>query len=354
MARVFKNDKGSMTAPFFKKEDFILCHVPVPEGYPQSQTHAGVAFHDGLFYLTTSPYPLIRRNKFRAYLRTAINKLTFYRLLDNRPADSFENPCIYVGRQDGPNPPIRFAPLTSNPLMGTPDSFYGLPSFNSDPDIYIEGNDVYVLNRVALRRPLDNGDINLDCRLFLIKGKLIDNKYRYMGTAILLDDVSCGSPSLTKYRDGYVIISVSSSCYNNGSTAFLITKMQSDIIDGFNNESTWEKIVVEVEGYTPWHLSVFLYQNALYAIVACVKQGEKQRCWQMLGKFNDDLSGLKIFKTPLTDYNSYRGAAIVDSKGDFILYNTTVDERIKGSLSLDGRDVIMAHCPFKDLIKIMK
>ena len=350
MARVSENDRCAMIASIFKKNDFTLCHVPVPKGYPQSQTHSGVALHDGLFYLTTSPYPSIRRNKFRAYLRAAINKLTFYKLLDNRASDSFENPCIYVGLQNGSNPPTHFIPLTTNPLMGTPDSFYGLPSFNSDPDIYIENDDVFVLNRTVLRRPHHNGGFNFDCRLFLIRGKLIDNKYRYMGTTILLDDVSCGSPSLTKYGDGYIILSVSSSCYNSGLTAFSITKMQSKKIDGFNNDSAWEEIAVEVDGYTPWHLSVFSYQNAHYAIVACVKHGEKQRCWQMLGKFNEDLTGLKIYKTPLSDYNSYRGSACVTNEGLFILYNTTVHENVKGSKSVDGRDVIMASMPFNELL----
>lgn len=340
-----------MIAPIFKKNDFTLCHVPVPEGYPQSQTHAGVAMHDGLFYLTTSPYPSIRRNKICAYLRAAVNKLTFCKLLDNRPSDSFENPCIYVGRQNGFNPPTHFIPLTTNPLMGTPYGFYGLPSFNSDPDIYIENEDIFVLNRAVLRRPLENGGFNFDCRLFLIKGKLIDTKYRYMGTTILLDDVSCGSPSLTKYGDCYVIFSVSSSCYNNGSTVFSITKMQSDTIDGFNNENSWEEITVEVDGYTPWHLSVFSYQDELYAIVACVKHGEKQRCWQMLGKFSEDLKGLKIYKTPLSDYNSYRGSACVTDEGLFILYNTTVHESVKGSKSVDGRDVIMASMSFNKLLR---
>ncbi|WP_294742656.1 hypothetical protein [uncultured Prevotella sp.] len=342
-----------MIASIFKNNDFTLCHVPVPKGYPQSQTHAGVAMHDGLFYLTTSPYPSIRRSKFCAYLRAVINKLTFYKLLDNRPSDSFENPCIYVGVNDGAFPPTQFVPLTSNPLMGTPDNFYGLPSFNSDPDIYIENDDVYVLNRAVLRRPVYSGGLNFDCRLFLIKGKLVDNKYRYMGTTVLLDDVICGSPSLVKYKNEYQLFSVESSCYNTGSKKYSISKMSSDSIEGFNNTNKWENVSVDIEGFTPWHLSVFSYQDALYAIVACVKHGEKQRCWQMLGKFNEDLSGLKIYNIPLSDFNSYRGAALVDKKGEFILYNTTVAERIKGSKSVDGRDVVMAHKPLMDILNTL-
>lgn len=340
-----------MINPIFKKEDFTLCDVPVPNGYPQSQTHAGIACHNGFYYLTTSPYPSIKRGKLMAYLRAAINKLTFFKFLDNRDSDLFENPCIYVGCNNGSNPPTHFVPLTNNPLMQTPDSFYELPSFNSDPDIFIEDDLVYVLNRTVHRRLNNQGKIGFDCRLFLIKGKLVDGKYRYMGTKVLLDGVSCGSPSLLKCSDGYVMFSVSSSCYNDGSTKFSLSKMCSETIDGFNNDNEWDNVDVEIEGYTPWHMSVFSYKNDNYAIVACVKHGEKQRCWQMLGKFNKDLSKLKIFKKPLTDYNSYRGAACVDEKGEFILYNTTVHERIKGSKAVDGRDVIMAHGQFDEVLK---
>ena len=129
--------------------------------------------------------------------------------------------------------------------------------------------------------------------------------------------------------------------------------MQAETVDGFSNEHKWENVEVKVEGYTPWHLSVFSYKSVYYAIVACVKHGEKQRCWQMLGKFNDNLSQLKIFNTPLCDYNSYRGAALVDHSGEFILYNTTVHERIKGSKAVDGRDVVLAHKPFDEVLKIV-
>ena len=33
-----------MTEPIFKEADLELCEVPVPQGYPQSQTHAGELF----------------------------------------------------------------------------------------------------------------------------------------------------------------------------------------------------------------------------------------------------------------------------------------------------------------------
>ena len=74
----------------------------------------------------------------------------------------------------------------------------------------------------------------------------------------------------------------------------------------------------------------------------------------MLGEFNQDLSCLKIYQTPLTDYSSYRGAACVNKNGEFVLYNTTVHEKIAGSKSVDGRDVIMAHMQFDKLLGIIR
>ena len=101
-------------------------------------------------------------------------------------------------------------------------------------------------------------------------------------------------------------------------------------------------------------MSVFQYQNRLYAIIACVKKGEGHRCWQMFGDFDEDLTSLTIYNTPLTDYKSYRGAACVTPEGEFVLYSTTVHEQIKGSKAVDGRDVIMAHMPFKQLLETLR
>ena len=83
-------------------------------------------------------------------------------------------------------------------------------------------------------------------------------------------------------------------------------------------------------------------------------KGIGHRCWQMLGEFDDDLTYLKIYRTPLTDYASYRGAACVTDSGLFVLYSTTVHEKIKGSKSVDGRDVIMAKMPFNELLRMLK
>ena len=74
----------------------------------------------------------------------------------------------------------------------------------------------------------------------------------------------------------------------------------------------------------------------------------------MFGEFNEDLTELVIYPTPLTDYNSYRGAAVVRDDGVFVLYSTVLWEHIKGSKSVDGRDVILAQCAFSDLLNRIK
>jgi len=115
----------------------------------------------------------------------------------------------------------------------------------------------------------------------------------------------------------------------------------------------WNKIDVNLDEYLPWHMSLFSESGRIYAIVACTKKGETRKCWQMLGEFTDDLSSLRIYKTPLTDYNSYRSSATVhDCK--FILYNATVDEKIHGGKSVDGREIIVAEMPFEEVLSRLK
>lgn len=110
-------------------------------------------------------------------------------------------------------------------------------------------------------------------------------------------------------------------------------------------------INIEKGNYEPWHFSVFDFEDKLYAIIACVRHGEKQRCWQMLGEFDEGLTTLKIYQTPLTDYKSYRGSALVTDYGDFVFYNSVVNEKIKKGKSVDGREVIVASRSFESLIK---
>ena len=66
-----------MNAPVFQKADFTLCDVPVPKGYPQSQTHAGVAFFENKYYLTTSPFPGPQYGVWEARFRKLVRTLSF-------------------------------------------------------------------------------------------------------------------------------------------------------------------------------------------------------------------------------------------------------------------------------------
>jgi hypothetical protein len=113
-------------------------------------------------------------------------------------------------------------------------------------------------------------------------------------------------------------------------------------------------VEIDVSEFIPWHMSLFSHNDSLYAIVACVKRGTTSRCFQMLGEFSEDLSKLKIFKQPLTDYNSYRGSGYVSTDNIFHLYTTTVHEKIIGGTSIDGREILYAQMPFEDLITKLK
>lgn len=332
----------------FDRKDFSLCEVPVPKGYPQSQTHTGIGILGETFVLTTSPYPSVKRNLIISYLRAAIGKLFNYHRF-SKPGEYYENPCIYIGKKGGNNYPTEFCLAQERPLEESLDPIFGMPSFNSDPDLYIEGETIYVLNRSIYRRSSKRYDYFM--RLFLFEGKLIDDRFLLYNKTLFREGTEIvGSQCLCKYNDKYILMDVVSNSYNDGKSFSGIRMLKSDSMQELKCSNAWQFINVDRGKYFPWHMSLFNYNDRLYTVIACVKEGEQQRCWQMLGVFSEDLSELRIYQTPLTDYSSYRGSAVVDKNGEFILYNTTVREKIKGSRSVDGRDVIMAHMPMDALL----
>lgn len=339
-----------MMKTIFRRSEFVLCDVPVPQGYPQSQTHSGIALHNGKYYLTTSPYPNPRYSKFELYFRVAVRKLSRGLFFKNYRGEDYENPCLYVGSDE--TIPTKFHIIEGSPLMTKPKDVYGLGSYCSDPDIFIEGDEIYVLNRESLRKStIGTPEERYITSTFVIKLNVTGTKIHDKTITPLFNE-QFASPCLTKYNDVFIYTCIDTNSYNTGEPCKAIYIRKSDSI-----ERNWsEKCKVElIRGeFEPWHMSLFQHNGVLYTIIACVKQGDSHRCWQMLGEFSSDLSSLKIYQTPLTDYKSYRGAACVRGDGEFILYSTTVHEKIKGGRSVDGREVIMAHMPFKDLLRQLR
>lgn len=335
----------------FKRKDFALCDVPVPKCYPQSQTHSGIAFYKGKYYLTTSPYPEIRCGRWQAYLRVAIRKLSMGFFFKN--GEFYENPCLYVGVPSHlEEVPVKFRPLQPFPLMSTPRPLNGFPAYNSDPDIFIDNGEVFILNRSIFRTSNQPEYLGCITKITLISGTLNDEQYVYKGKDIIKEwGKPYASPCLTKYREKYIFTYLDTNSAIDSETFNGLYLQQLNHIDELKSNTQYSKVKVICEDLLPWHMSLFQYEGILYTIIACVKKGDKTRkVWQMLGKFKEDLSELKIFPVPLTDYNSYRGAACVSADGFFILYSTTVAEKIEGSSSVDGRNIVMATMPFHDLI----
>lgn len=342
----------------FKKDAFALCKVPVPKGYPQSQTHSGIALHSGKLYLTTSPFPNVKYPQLLAYARIVIRKLSLGLICKGIIGEKYENPLLLIGDNTNVDPPTDFALMQSKPLMDTPDPYYGFPAFNSDPDIFIEDNKINIINRSIFRTKICSGAIlnKYVIRLYLITGSIDCSRFKFERNILFkeFDDKISISPCLTRYEDSYRLFRIETSSYLDGKSFDGIYVQSSQTIDGFMNNEEWIKIQVEEGDFLPWHMSVFSYEGHLYTIIACVRKGVRGRCWQMLGEFSRDLSTMHIYQTPLTDYKSYRGSAVVREDGEFILYNTTVHEKIKGGKSVDGREVIMAHMPFEKLLAELK
>lgn len=344
-----------MNLPIFNKKDFTLCDVPVPQGYPQSQTHAGIAYHNGRFYLTCSPYPVKKYSRFESYWFSLLRKVSsgcWGKMLD---AEKYENPMLYVGVGEKEAPPTIFEPLYPFPLMDTPLPVYGMPAYNSDPDIFIEDNNVYIFNRTYYRRPTEKGQNEKEVLISLIRGNLNDNSFQLIDISeFKKSSDSLISPCLIKYRGKYIFMSLETNSAIDGCSFEGLYMEQSDTIQGLKGERVKKKIEVKNKDLLPWHMSLFTYKEKLFAIVACVVAGDKSHIWQMLGEFDQDLTVLSIYQRPLTDYKSYRGGATIDLNGQFHLYSTTLNDKVHGSKSVDGRDIIVASRPMNEVLKELK
>ena len=264
--------------------------------------------------------------------------------------EDYENPCIYVGKsKDKGEIPTHFELIEGSPLMDKPLDIYGLGSYCSDPDLFVFRDNFIILNRNTFRKS-ETGIASEDYenQLYLIEGKVDNNRFITQRISYLFSDQDL-SPCFSYYNGEYILLSLDTTSYNTGEICKSLNLRRSK-----NDFYSWgQKRVVNIDKgkYEPWHMSVFSYQDELYTVVACIKKGEPKRCWQILGKFDKELTSLKLFQTPLTDYISYRGSAVVREDGEFVFYNTTVFEKIRNGKSVDGREVIMAHMPFLELIE---
>jgi hypothetical protein len=353
----------------FRKEDFTLCDAPVPEGYPQSQSHTGIAFIPTKlggyqYWLVSSPFPNKKQPRLILYFKIKTHRFLskYFKEVKgsvgkSSPAgEDFENPLLFFANEslDG-SPPTSFIPFIGNPLMEKPVDLYGGGTFCSDPDIFVEDNNVYILNRESYRRYYyaETNSYDSFLRINLIKGKIENNVFtiKEIDTKFT-DKENAASPCLIKHKDKYHYLYLVTNSYNDGSDCEKLVIRSDNSIEG--NFDFRKTVNMDKGKFEPWHLSVFLYNDKLYTIITCILKGKKGRCYQMLGEFDDSLDNVKIYQKPLTNINSYRGSACVNDDGVFVLYSTTVHTKFNGSKSVDGRDIILAKLPFDLLMNKLK
>lgn len=214
-----------------------------------------------------------------------------------------------------------------------------------------------MLNRAVYRTKLTSGKHRdeLEIRLYLIHGAIDNDKYKYWGTNLIAESTELSvSPCLTKYNGKYILMQLYTNCYNDGESFEGMKYQTYDNIRDVGSNVRKSIIKVNTDKYIPWHMSLFHHTNKLYALVSCIQRGVSHRCFQLLGSFSQNLDQITIYDTPLTDYNSYRGAAYVNSMGEFCLYSTTVNEKIKNGKSVAGREIIYAHKPFMDILDMIQ
>lgn len=343
-----------MKDSIFCKKDFVLCDVPVPNGYPQSQTHCEVLSYKGKLVLSTSPFPEERNMRKRA-IKKILRKISAGRWGKLIRSEAYENPCLYISTEASTAYPTTFIPMADNPLVREPDSFNGNPSFNSDPQVFIDNDKMCVFNRVIRREPNRGGDpgkFHYLTDIYKIEG--VENNNRFSVNSVSLFrkfSEPCISPSIIEYQKSFYFAYLDTYSYNDGETFNGLYVIKSTTLDGLKEEQKISKIeVTKPDNILPWHFSLFQYNNKVYAVIACVERGRRNRCIQMLGEFDEKLSLLRIFDKPLTRISSYRSCAFVDDKGMFVLYNATVNEYFKNDKSVDGRSIVVTKMNFEKLL----
>lgn len=337
---------------FFDKEDFLLCSVVVPKSYPQSQTHAGVYISDGSVFLVTTPFPNPKITFVSRYYWAIVRRLGLARFVKRVIGENYENPLLYVASCKNCIPLV-FKLITPSPLISQPNPHNNLPAYNSDPDIYIEKGVFSILIRQTFRTNLlPDGKYECYNKIFELVG-IVNEAHAFIQQSfnlLITTNKPFVSPCHIKVGDTYVFTYLDTNSYNDGDTfvGLFLHKSTEPISD--TRDFDFFQIKIDTKDFLPWHMSLFTYKGTLYAIVACVKRGVDHRCMQFLGVFDHKLTELDIYDTPLSDINSYRGAACVIEDGTFILYNTSVHTKFRHGHSVDGREVVMAKCNFETLL----
>ena len=270
----------------FKTEDLLICSLKLPDGYPQSQTHAGISYiEDSLckykYWLVTTPYPNITSGY----------------------GDQFENPMLYFANELESNPPIDFNDYEYNPLVERP-TVYKNTSYNSDPDIFYKDSTVHIIYRTYQPGfPLYKGanytydKLSICYIQSIVKGNVL------LGFTEPVDLLTANldlyedcypyiSPSLIYYKNLYRIFYLVTNTYNDGKATRYLKMLSSNQL---NTIEFIEKDIYLLTGdLNPWHMSVFEYNDKLYSIVCCTKNGNKKLCYQYLVQVTTPTSTVTI------------------------------------------------------------
>lgn len=348
-AILFALRENSKPEAVFQETDFELCSLPLPDGYPNSWTHAGIEYvkegYNGYkYFLTCSPYPNYN--------------------------DDYENPMLYYANpREGNLPPVVFDAYKDNPLQEDPGDGY-----NADPDVIFVDSNLYVINRPYLRPDsvwvnIQKSSIDSGCFTFNNPTLLYDKKQDpYNFGFVPSFKQTLIAPSIIKYKDEYRIYHLATNSYNDNTDCKGVVVMVSDTIDGQHSYKYYKTGTISSFPAKPWHFDVFKYQDKLYAIICAYVHEDpffehvpiiarfvshERKCFQYLAESDDGIN-FTVFNKPLTTVSSYRSSAFVREDGMLVLYISTLGYKPKGNISEDGRNIMMAYKPFEQILKDVK
>lgn len=326
----------------FKKTEFELCSLPLPSGYPQyGHTHCGIQYSESpingyQYFMALSPFPY-----------------------EN---DDYENPCFFyaVERENGV-PPKDFVAYPNNPLEGFP----GGSDFNSDPDILIYGNELYVSNRPFYRQPLHQA-------VHVSKAIITNGNFSFADVVSIYDSqnfnpvnfgfpsdaIVTGSPALVEYKGQIRVYQIYSNSYNDGTQCKSITIVSNGDLNEPNSFKEVKIGSIFGKNLETWHIDMFTYKGKLYAIVNAVDTSlgwslSNRNSYAYLAVADESGENFRIYDKPLSDISAYRSSAIVRPDGMFVFYLATLNYKPTSEYSEDGRNIMLAYKPFEEVLKAL-
>ena len=227
----------------------------------------------------------------------------------------YENPCIFYGNSNAWHKhPIAFTPLASNPIIGKPPSGY-----NSDPEIFVHENIMYVINRI---RSGSTGFVTAFQLVSSSDGINWSEPEIIYGSQKLSNDVC----PMYIFEDGKHRIYIAQ-MYMNPDTMYWSRANHISIIESESIETPdfVDAGYSAIEGLpNMWHSGIFTYNGKKFLVAGGSHDGHLNEVRGLcLGEQIEGTNDFKLYDKPIFSPNgTYRPFGFVDEEGTLVIYSS--------------------------------